>query len=156
MTDRQPGAPGQYILTVDASAAQNILIGQPVTVTLTRDDQPLVEGTPYNKASVLPDELANKICPTVADPTPADAYAGLLGVSTTVSLLKVNWSNNQQRVAVAGVTATNLVFAGPDTDSYDEYNACGVRCIGQSAGYLTFKCDSTPGTDLTANIHARA
>ena len=78
MTDRVPGAPGQYILTVSAAEAQKILTGEQVTVTLKRDDQPLVEGTPYNKASVLPDELAAMICPGISDPTPADAYVGLL------------------------------------------------------------------------------
>ena len=52
MTDRVPGMPGQYKLTMN---------GQTLSVTIERDDQPLVEGTPYNKASVLPDSLANKL-----------------------------------------------------------------------------------------------
>lgn len=147
MTDRQPGAPGQYKLTLE---------GQEYTVSLTRDDQPLVEGTPYNKASVLPDELANRICPSVTDPTPADAFAGLLGTTVTAVLASGRWSNNQQRVAVAGVTASNTVFTGPDADSYEEYNSCCVRCIAQSAGYLTFKCDSVPGVNLAVNVLARA
>lgn len=78
MTDRVPGAPGQYILTVSAAEAQKILTGEPVAVTLKRDDQPLVEGTPYNKAAVLPDKLASILCPGALDPTPADAFLGVL------------------------------------------------------------------------------
>lgn len=35
-------------------------------------------GTPYNTESVLPDSVANKICPEILDPSPADAFAGLL------------------------------------------------------------------------------
>lgn len=78
MTDRVPGAPGQYTMTVSASEAQKLLTGEAVTVTLVRNDQPLVEGTPYNKASVLPDDLALILCPNASDPTPADALRGCL------------------------------------------------------------------------------
>lgn len=78
MTDRVPGAPGQYTMTVSASEAQKLLTGEAVTVTLVRNDQPLVEGTPYNKASVLPDDLALILCPSASDPTPADALRGCL------------------------------------------------------------------------------
>lgn len=77
MTDRQPGAPGQYRMTPDASTVQKFLTGETITVTLERDDQPVVEGTPYNKASVLPDELAKVLCPDILDPTPADALGAL-------------------------------------------------------------------------------
>lgn len=146
MTDRQPGAPGQYKLILD---------GVEYTVTLTRDDQPLVEGTPLNKASILPDELAIRLCPAVTDPTPADAYAALLGTTATVVLAAGSWSNDQQRVAVAGVTATNNVFASPDAASYEEYTGNGVRCISQTAGYLVFQCDSTPDVNLNVNVLVR-
>ena len=155
MTDRQPGAPGQYTLTIESAELQKFLAGSSCTVVLTRDDQPLVEGTPYNKASVLPDELANKICPSVTDPTPADAFSGLLGLSSTVSLASGSWSNNQQRVAVTGVTESNTVFVGPVADSYEEYNSCGVRCIAQTAGYLTFQCEDVPSAALTVNVYVR-
>lgn len=157
MTDRQPGAPGQYTMTVDASIAQNILIGEPVTVTLTRDDQPIIEGTPYNKASVLPDDLASKICPDTDDPTPADAYSGLLGNSAQAILFSGAWSDNQQRIAVAGVTATNNVFVAPEpsAENYEAYTSSGVRCIAQTAGYLTFIAEDIPALDLAVNILVR-
>ena len=51
--------------------------GEPFAITLTRDDAPVVEGTPYSKAAVLPDELAQKLCPDVIDPAPKDALAAL-------------------------------------------------------------------------------
>jgi hypothetical protein len=157
MTDRQPGAPGQYIMTINPAVSQKLLIGEPVEVVLKRDDMPVVEGTPYNKASVLPDDLSSKICPAVADPTPADAYRGLLGSSSQAILFSGAWSNNQQRVAFPGATATNNVFVSPEpsTENYEEYTSCGVRCIAQTNGYLTFFCESVPGIDVVANVLVR-
>ena len=58
MTDRIPGAPGQYTLTLTPEQLQKLMAAESCTVTLVRNDQPIVGGTPYNKASVLLDELA--------------------------------------------------------------------------------------------------
>lgn len=78
MTDRKPGAPGQYKAVIAASEFQKLQTGENFTITLTRDDQPITEGTPYNKASVLPDELAAILCPNIEDPAPADALESLM------------------------------------------------------------------------------
>lgn len=77
MHDRQPGAPGQYIMTIAADQLTKLLAGEQCTIVLVRDDQPIAVGTPYNKASVLPDDLAALICPDALDPTPADAFRAL-------------------------------------------------------------------------------
>ena len=95
MTDRVPGAPGQYTMTVSAEEAQKLLTGEAVTITLKRDDRPLVEGTPYNKASVLPDDLAAQICPNVSDPTPADALRALLPKTGGAMSGPLNMANQQ-------------------------------------------------------------
>ena len=161
MTDRQPGAPGQYILTIDASVAQNILIGQPVAVTLERDDQPLVEGTPYNKASVLPDDLALRICPNVTDPTPADALNGLSKKKYPVTLLAAGWVESggmyTQRIPLS-------VISGDDNESVKSWpvysgdkNAvetlkeatAAVTFANTSIGAITFTCsESIPAVDI--------
>ena len=78
MQDRQPGAPGQYKAILTAAEFQKMQAGEQFTITMTRDDQPIVEGTPYSKSAVLPDELAAIICPDVLNPTPADALSALL------------------------------------------------------------------------------
>ena len=78
MNDRQPGAPGQHKAIITAAELQKMQAGKQFTITLTRDDQPIVEGTPYSKAAVLPDALANIICPDEIDPTPADALRALM------------------------------------------------------------------------------
>lgn len=81
MTDRVPGAPGQYQAVLSEEAFAKMQAGEPFTITLTRDDQPITEGTPYSKAAVLPDALAQLLCPDIEDPTPADALAALLPLS---------------------------------------------------------------------------
>lgn len=77
MRDRVPGAPGQYQAVITAAEQQKLLAEEPFTITLTRDDHPVVEGTHYSKAAVLPDALAAALCPGLEDPTPADAFAAL-------------------------------------------------------------------------------
>lgn len=77
MKDRIAGAPGRYSAVVTGGEYQKLLSGQPFAITMTRDDEPVVEGTPYNKAAVLPDNLATLLCPGVEDPTPADALGAL-------------------------------------------------------------------------------
>ena len=77
MHDRVPGAPGQYKASVTAEELQKMQAAEAFTITLTRDDQPIAEGTPYSKAAVLPDEVAQEICPEIEDPAPADAFKQL-------------------------------------------------------------------------------
>lgn len=89
MTDRIPGAPGQYKATVTAAELEKMQAGEAFTITMTRDDQPIVAGTPYNKASVLPDDLAALICPGVSDPSPADALAALRSAITKLFVANI-------------------------------------------------------------------
>ena len=79
MKDRVPGAPGQYTASLTPGELTKLENGKPFSITLVRDDQPLVEGTPYSKTAVLPDEVAAALCPDVEDPTPADAFRALAG-----------------------------------------------------------------------------
>lgn len=77
MKDRVPGAPGQYKAVITPQEQQKLSAAEPFIITLTRDDHPVTEGTPYSKAAVLPDILAASLCPDVEDPTPADAFSAL-------------------------------------------------------------------------------
>ena len=158
MTDRVPGAPGQYTMIVAASEAQKILTGEAVTVTLTRDDQPLVEGTPYNKQSVLPDDLAAKICPEVVDPAPADAFQGLTVKQRDVILAATGWSSAApytQSVAVAGLTDNRRAMAYPDVpeDAAQEEafmeQAGKITSCRRSGSVMTFRCrEEKPEIDI--------
>lgn len=78
---------------------------------------------------------------------------GAVSVKTTTATLTTSgWSNNQQTVDVEGVTVDNMVIVTHSPDSYDNYKNYCVRCIAQSSGTLTFKCDVTPTVKITANI----
>lgn len=96
MQDRQPGAPGQYKALLTAEEFQKMQAEKQFTITMNRDDQPIVEGTPYSKAAVLPDNIAEKICQNFVNPTPADAFYALYTgkaaatKSATGNILKVN------------------------------------------------------------------
>lgn len=73
-------------------------------------------------------------------------------VSTTATLTVAGWSNNQQTVTVAGMTASATVVITAAPDSYIAYAEAGVRCTAQGANTLTFACEDTPTSALTANV----
>lgn len=109
MQDRQPGAPGQYKATLTPAEFQKMQAGEQFTITMVRDDQPIVEGTPYSKAAVLPDDLAAIICPDVLNPSPADAFRALVprnGKSEMTANLKMG-----------GYKVTGLGKPTSDTDA---------------------------------------
>lgn len=70
----------------------------------------------------------------------------------TVSLSADGWSNNQQTVSAAGVTADNDVIVTPAPASHEHYAECMVRCSAQSAGTLTFTCTDTPTGALSVQV----
>lgn len=160
MQDRQPGAPGQYILKISVEEVQKLLNSEDCVVVLTRDDQPVVEGTPLNKATFLPDELAAKICPDIEDPTPADALQNVFNkakdavimTTATATLSASGWVNNSQTVNVTGVTVDNSIIPCPAPTSHTAYHESGVRCSAQANGKLTFTCDRVPSVNLTVNV----
>lgn len=123
MTDRIPGAPGQFqaVMTADALAAMQE--GLPFTITLTRDDQPVVEGTPYSKAAVLPEALGKALCPNIDDPTPADAFGALLPKSggQLTGPLTLSWQN------LTGLRAVNGLKMG--AFRFDQNTTCNIRNI---------------------------
>lgn len=95
-----------------------------------------------------------------ADSAAVREYVDGKWVPVTVSLTAAGWSNNQQTVAVANVTADSaatsvIVAPAPAADNYVAYNDSGVRCTAQGAGTLTFSCDSVPSTALTVNVLVR-
>ena len=114
MTDRIPGAPGRYSASLPNGELVKMQNGEPFAITLTRDDDPIVEGTPYSKASVLPDELAAKLCPNLADPAPKDALAALYqivdqGMSGKWAYRK--WANGAAECWSVGRITLNRKFA---------------------------------------------
>lgn len=163
MKDRQPGAPGQYKAVVTAAELQKMQAGEAFVITMTRDDQPLVEGTPYNKASVLPDDLAAIICPGVLDPTPADAFRGVAAHNWTVNLPADSWQGDAapytQTVELAGILATDrphfgVVLSDEMETALSEKEAFGmVDELDTADGSVTFTClEDKPGVALSVQM----
>ena len=92
MRDRVPGAPGQYKAVITAAELQKLQGGKTFAITLSRDDNPVVVGTPYSKAAVLPDALAAMLCPDNDDPTPADAFEALRCMAKKAAIGGDEWS----------------------------------------------------------------
>ncbi len=107
MTDRIPGAPGRYSASLPDGELQKLQRGEPFAITLTRDDAPIVEGTPYSKAAVLPDELAQKLCPGLEDPAPKDALAALHKI--TDQGISGNWAYRKWENGVAEVWSVGRI-----------------------------------------------
>lgn len=72
--------------------------------------------------------------------------------TATCSLTVAGWTNNEQTVSAAGVTATNTVIVAPAPASAAAWAAAGVVCTAQAAGSLTFTCTTAPTAALTANV----
>ena len=163
MTDRVPGAPGQYKAIVTTTELQKMQAGEEFTIKMTRDDQPQKEGTPYNKASVLPDDLAALICPDVEDPTPADAFRGVAAHKFLVNLYAAAWEGVSapytQTVAVDDILTTDtphysVVYSVEQEARLAQKEAFSfVDDLETTNGLVTFTCfEEKPIIDLTIQM----
>lgn len=163
MHDRQPGAPGQYTMKISEAEVQKLISGQSCTIVLTRNDQPIAAGTPYNKASVLPDDLAALICPEVVDPTPADAFRGLITRKITATLTASGWKGSAapytQTIAAVGVLETDFphvtpVYSDTLSTALAQKEAWAMVSEGDAgAGTITFTCfEDKPETSIPIQI----
>lgn len=77
MKDRVSRNPGAYKAMIPAGSMEALQNSEEFEIFLKRNDDPEEEGTPFNKDSVLPDDVAEAICPKIENPTPADAFREL-------------------------------------------------------------------------------
>ena len=108
----------------------------------------------YDGEFMAPGDCAAEVCNKVV-------YCGgrlktLGGVEVTkgvaVELAADGWTDNTQTVNVAGVTDESIVIASAAPASREVYGDSGIYCAAQSAGALTFKCESAPSVAVTANV----
>lgn len=137
MKDRVSGNPGQYKAIITAAELEKLQNGEQFVITLTRNDLPTVTGTPYNKASVLPDDLAAIICPDIEDPTPANAFASLLPINGKKAMAA--------DLPMGGFVVTDL--AEPEDDS----DAANKRYVDRYAYHENFLDNS----DFTNPVNQR-
>ena len=152
MTDRVPGAPGQYQAIITAAELAKLQSGEAFTITLTRDDQPITNGTPYSKAAVLPDELAAQICPEVEDPTPADALKALLPLNGSKPM-KADLPMDGNKITGLGAPtddgdAVNKAFL----DAQFEFTSISPTLAPDAVGSVVIYKKSTAGSGYVVNI----
>jgi len=71
---------------------------------------------------------------------------------TQITLTAANWSDNEQTVNVSGITENSNVFVSIAPLSISEGVNCGVYCLSQATGSLTFSCETVPQTDIEVNL----
>lgn len=65
------------------------------------------------------------------------------------------WSDNQQTVAIDGISADEtqqLIIPVPQKVNEDSYSNAGVICMEQGENSLVFRADNTPDEDLYVNV----
>lgn len=153
MTDRQVSNPGQYKAVVSLAEQESMKAGDAFVITLTRDDKPVTEGTPYNKESVLPDDLAEIICPDVPDPTPADALRALSAQASSICNLLVPVGYTFEWAPVDGgpdLSTAEKVAAYYGFGKWEAYGA-GRMTLGASKDYAVGKTGGAATHKLTAS-----
>lgn len=78
-----------------------------------------------------------------------------LATLSTITLTSEGWSDNVQTVSVPSVLADEtkqLIQPVAASVSKEEYENCGVQCIGQDTGSVTFSCLTVPESDLTVYV----
>ena len=77
-------------------------------------------------------------------------------VYETITLLSTGWSDdNTQTVSaqiILGDETKQLIQPVAATSSKEVYEECGVQCIEQATGTLTFHCLDIPTSDLTVYV----
>lgn len=162
MTDRKPKYPHRVLVKRENGTQE--------AVTWEYADQPLAQGTPLCKATLLDDTTARAILPGVSDPTVNQALAALgqkqqAAASVTVTLAAAGWGSTapySQTVSVAGMTAAwrpgapVAVPAGsPDGAALMTLseNAGYIRLIESGEGKLKFVCPAyKPAVTMTLQI----
>lgn len=69
-----------------------------------------------------------------------------------VTLASADWSNDEQTVTVAWVTADNTIVVSPVPTSMSDYTSGGIIYTAQGTDSLTFECTTTPSNDIDVNV----
>ncbi len=149
MKDRIAGAPGQYSAVVAGGEYQKLQTGQPFSITLTRDDKPEVEGTPYSKAAVLPDDVAKRLCPDLEDPSPADAFDSLS--KGTMPTITANPDTLQEVISSARPGTTIQLMASDE--EYPLLTLKGKNAFPENLTILGGEGVTIEGISITSGVN---
>lgn len=140
-----PGADGNVVLNAVQYAAQ----------TLTTEQQQQARtnigaGTPIN------DALATTTNPWSGSKIQSALAGKQAAITTATATLPASgWSGTgpySQTVAVAGVTASNVVVVSPNPSNFLLWGQCQIRATTQGSGTLLFVAEIEPSENIGANI----
>lgn len=137
MKDRISSNPGRYSAFIPADNFEALQNGEEFEINLVRNDEPEEEGTPYNKASVLPDDVAAAVCPDIEDPTPADAFREL---DTHVKILDTYVFEMGEEINGIKETIENLEVSGGGI-TQDELDQAMLETKEFAEGFTISKFD---------------
>ena len=89
---------------------------------------------------------------TAAAITAAIAAAGSGLTATATVIAPGDWIAKAATKTVSGITATNIVFPGPDPTSADAWATAGILVTGQDTDELSFSCKTVPTVSINVNI----
>lgn len=78
-----------------------------------------------------------------------------LATLSTITLSSDGWSDNMQTVSIPSVLGDEtkqLIQPVAATNSKEEYELCGIQCVGQTDGKLFFSCVTVPESSLTVYV----
>lgn len=73
---------------------------------------------------------------------------------TSVSIAASAWSSKTATVSCSAVTASNTLIVAPAPASYAAWGNSKIRATAQTAGQITFTCDTVPTATVSVNIVA--
>lgn len=151
MLDRQPTKPGRIKLTDDSGNSQYY--------TMERADEPTVEGTPLNKATLFDNVNENRYGCSL----PNDALK-MLTKEWQVNVLASGWSANKnsagyytQTIAVEGMKSVYqpnfmpLYGIAANVYAVDEVFSV-IKRMTTSNGNVTFMATEVPKNDITIRV----
>ena len=165
MVDRKPTYKNRVLITKESDGSQEY-------ITWEHADEPITEGTPLNKQTLLSDDTATELGLSSEDEqTPNGAFAQIAEdldsmADRTVTLPASDWSDSApytQTVTVSGMTADWKPGTPtlPKSDTTLNVSTClaeleALRCINactSSTNALTFMCfEDRPETTITIDV----
>lgn len=151
MIDRQPTKPGRIKLTADPNAEGYYY--------MERADEPTVEGSPINKATLFTDTNANR---TGAD-LPSGGFDAILKDWGTINVPLSGWSSSAtngwftNRVSISGMKSVfcpyvDLLYTSADTVDDEDYDFSCIKEIETYNGYIICKATEKPSRSLNLRL----
>lgn len=152
MQDRQPTNPGRIKITLDDGTVLNGI--------LERNDDPLAEGTPLNKANLFDDNVAARY----GVETPNNAFAMLTKVWEKVIIPSANWSSSTDdkgfftnKVTVADMKSEYepcpcVEYTSAEMVDEEDYASGQIKEILTYDGYIIARAVEPPDIDVTVRF----